>query len=147
MCGLPMARTNLSEGIYLQTLATVFDSHREVLVAALARSFKAHPDEPYVIEVDPLYFGLHCVSADLELISEFDIPDADAEAYEACGIDVYALTMDAIWDWIADCWAAADGPSAFPEAYANIHGYSDQYFNLSSREWTPVATAFPNSNP
>ncbi len=137
----------LTKERFLETLAPVFESHREALVTAFGTTLGKPTEDgsPYIVEVDPVYYGLHCVSADEPLLQELDnFPDSNAEGYELAGIDIYGLTMDAIWDWIADCWAAANGADVFPRAFANVHGYYDLYFDLSSREWRPTLDVFPD---
>ena len=141
--------TELTGQSFLETLATFFDSHREALVEAFANTLGAATEvgSSYIVEVDPVYLGLHCVSADEPLLGEFDdFPDSDAEAYELAGIDINGLAMDAIWDWLADCWAAAKGADVFPRAFANVHGYYDLYFDLASREWSAAIDVFPDDS-
>lgn len=62
-----MADSKLTERTYLDALMPILSTYRDSLVTALA----AHPrTETFVIEVDPVYYGLQCVSDDVTLLSE-----------------------------------------------------------------------------
>lgn len=130
-------------------LRRLTDTLEAALRAQLAQPIDLEDGGVLLFEIEPSYYDIRVVQTSAELLPEYAVWDAVPEAIRRDAADADVDVADAfeaeVTPWLADRWAAVDGPRQYPRAYAYYHGGPSQpLYDLDRRRWLAVKEVWPD---
>ncbi len=135
---------NILTNIVKSELHALNRAVESVICRELSTQFDLGHSGKLQFEIDPLYFRIHLIQTEEEILESFSLSDDIEYAAEELSIDVTDIICKEIVEWFSARWIAASGPSHFSPAYVFFHGGLEMpRFDMENRLWCLTQDVWP----